>query len=149
MIGRMTGRKKWSPSHIVTRICILGLPCGPAVTPCAPRRQWNASSETHRGSGQPSSTDDCFAPRSRERERREGERGKRRERLERGRDSKERERERIPPGGTPLLFVTAVPNTKLFARGEGDSGGHAMRYDEPRLVRTSLVCLVVVYYCSS
>jgi hypothetical protein len=32
------------------------------------------------------------------------------------------------------VFITAVPITKLFAWGEGDSGGH----DEPRPVWTSL-----------
>jgi hypothetical protein len=40
-----------------------------------------------------------------------------------------------------MMFITAVPITKLCAWGEEDSGGHhqcAMRYDEPRLVWTSL-----------
>ena len=39
-----------------------------------------------------------------------------------------------------LLFITAVPNTKLFAWGQGDSGGHVLREtrdDEPRPVWTS------------
>jgi hypothetical protein len=36
------------------------------------------------------------------------------------------------PGGSPLsfhvlcVFITAVPNTKLFAWGEEDSGGHVL-----------------------
>jgi hypothetical protein len=39
------------------------------------------------------------------------------------------------------VFITAVPITKLFAWGEGDSGGHVLREtttDEPRPVWTSL-----------
>jgi hypothetical protein len=42
------------------------------------------------------------------------------------------------------VFIIAVPNTKLCAWGEEDSGGHvcvcvsAMRYDEPRIVWTRL-----------
>ena len=59
------------------------------------------------------------------------------------------------------VFITAVPSVKLFAWGEGDSGGHVLaRDDEPRPVWTSLHarCLrcvftglnyVCVYYCST
>jgi len=45
--------------------------------------------------------------------------------------------------GDPLLcvcvFITAVPTTKLFAWGEGDSGGHALRETTRRGLR-GLVC---------
>ena len=45
-------------------------------------------------------------------------------------------------GSDRLLFITVVPNIKLFARGEGDNMVEDMCYhrkcDEPRLVRTSL-----------
>ncbi len=44
--------------------------------------------------------------------------------------------------GSWLLFITAVPNTKLFALGEGDSGGHVLRDTMSR----GLWVLVVVYY---
>jgi hypothetical protein len=41
-------------------------------------------------------------------------------------------------GGSVCEFITAVPNIKLFAWGEGNSGGHVLtRDDEPRHVRTS------------
>jgi hypothetical protein len=53
------------------------------------------------------------------------------------------------------VFITAVPSTKLFARGEGDSGGHVLRETTSRglcgLVcpsRTSekmCVCLLLQY----
>jgi hypothetical protein len=36
------------------------------------------------------------------------------------------------------VFITAVPIIKLFAWGQGDSGGHATKDDEPRPVWTSL-----------
>jgi hypothetical protein len=38
------------------------------------------------------------------------------------------------------VYITAVPITKLFASGVGDSGGHVLRLgdDEPRPVWTSL-----------
>ncbi len=37
-----------------------------------------------------------------------------------------------------LLFITAGPIALLFAWGEGQCGGRALRYDEPRLVWASL-----------
>ena len=37
------------------------------------------------------------------------------------------------------VFITAVPITKLFARGEGDSGGHVLRETTSRGL-CGLVC---------
>jgi hypothetical protein len=37
------------------------------------------------------------------------------------------------------VFITAVPITKLFARGEGDSGGHVLRETTSRGL-SGLVC---------
>ena len=59
-------------------------------------------------------------------------------RRERGREGEtDRERESF----SVCVFITAGPMIKLCAGGEGDSEGHvlcSMRYDEPRLVWTSL-----------
>jgi hypothetical protein len=43
-------------------------------------------------------------------------------------------------GARPRVFITAVPLIKLFAWGQGESGGHvhATRDDEPRPVCTRL-----------
>jgi hypothetical protein len=38
-------------------------------------------------------------------------------------------------GGGSLLFITAVPITKLFAWGEGDSGGHVLWDSGGRVIR--------------
>ena len=43
----------------------------------------------------------------------------------------------LPASG--LLFITAVPITKLFAWGEGDSGGHVLRETTSRGL-CGLVC---------
>jgi hypothetical protein len=40
------------------------------------------------------------------------------------------------------MFITAVPITKLFSRGEGDNGGHVLLYYEPETTSRGLCRLV-------
>jgi hypothetical protein len=51
------------------------------------------------------------------------------------------------------VFITAVPITKLFARGGGRNGGHVLRETTSRglceLVCPSEACVECVYYCST
>ena len=53
-----------------------------------------------------------------------------------GGEEGERERERA---GEVCVFITAVPNTKLFAWGDEDSGGHVLRETTSRGL-CGLVC---------
>jgi len=46
---------------------------------------------------------------------------------------------RVAKGVCVCVFITTVPITKLFAWGEGDSGGHVLR-ETTRRGRGGLVC---------